>query len=324
MYVYIYIYIYYHTYLSLSLYIYIYTHTVCNITIHRLLLLYYGARRRVARHDARRQTPGVISNVHKHKHNNDSIGLKLGGRMLGLQSVRPSAMLHFTCFAPHAICLCYTPLRHTSVCENTTLLGEPMPCNPEAGTALHTLIACFVQANFPRCLLLRRSVFFTDTGTIPLPSHQTPQERDECARLKRIPSVFNNSCLFVSSRPWGFEFLQASIYTSIYIYICVYIHIHICMYIYIYIYIHTCIYRPARAWRSRTRGRSSSTAYVCVYMYTYVYICIYVYVYVYTYMCMTICIYRCVYIYMYTHMYNICIYDIHLVLYYMLLCYLVL
>ena len=300
---YIYIYIYYHTYLSLSLYIYIYTHTVCNITIHRLLLLYYGARRRVARHDARRQTPGVISNVHKHKHNNDSIGLKLGGRMLGLQSVRPSAMLHFTCFAPHAICLCYTPLRHTSVCENTTLLGEPMPCNPEAGTALHTLIACFVQANFPRCLLLRRSVFFTDTGTIPLPSHQTPQERDECARLKRIPSVFNNSCLFVSSRPWGFEFLQASIYTSIYIYICVYIHIHICMYIYIYIYIHTYMYISA--------GESLEVAdegqelvdrlcvciyvYICIYMYICICICIYIYVYDYMYIQM------CIYIYVYTH-----------------------
>ena len=48
--------------------------------------------------------------------------------------------------------------------RNTLLLREPVPSKMAASTPLRPLISCVFEANCRRGLLLRRSVFFTDTG----------------------------------------------------------------------------------------------------------------------------------------------------------------
>ena len=50
-------------------------------------------------------------------------------------------------------------------CLKKHLLGEPLPCKPAAKTALQSPRFGTRKARLPSFLLLRRGVFFTDTGT---------------------------------------------------------------------------------------------------------------------------------------------------------------
>ena len=51
------------------------------------------------------------------------------------------------------------------IVKNTFLLREPWPCDTAAQTSILSLICCF-KTEFPTCLLLRRSAFFSETQGI--------------------------------------------------------------------------------------------------------------------------------------------------------------
>ena len=94
--------------------------------------------------------------------------------------------------------------------NKTLLLCQPLPCSPAAEAASSPAeeaaikpLTCFLKANLPICLLIQRSVFFTDTG--------------------------------ITQRYVIIIIVMVYVYRCMYVYIYIYIYIH--RYVYIYIYI---------------------------------------------------------------------------------------